>query len=433
MSLYNQPVVIDNGSGNLKAGFAGEEKPKSYASAIVGRPKYQKIMVGSMDSSTTGTTTGTVLTSSSSTFVGNSAQNNRGLLRLTYPIEHGIVTNWEDMELLWQSTYTQDLKTNSEDHPLLITEAPLNPRANRDKMCQLLFEQFNVPCLYISIQAVLSLYASGRTTGVVVDSGDGVSHIVPVYEGFALPNSIKRMDIAGRDITETFAQQLRKLSGLALTSLSEFEIARMIKERCCYIAKDVARDELLYGSSAAAAAAAASAAAATTSSSSSSANLSTDQYRLPDGRVIHVGPERFRAPEILFNPELIGDESPGIHELTALAIAKTDLDLRPILYKHIILSGGNTLIRGFGDRMLNELKQLQEINTSTSIWGGRTMAAASSSTSYKMKVKIYAPPERKYSTWIGGSILAGLSTFKKMWVTLLEYQENPDIIHKRYM
>lgn len=417
-TLYNQPVVIDNGSGNLKAGFAGEEKPKSYASSIVGRPKYQKVMVGSLLDSTGGGASGGAGVGGAGgaggdddVFIGNAAQNNRGLLKLRYPIEHGIVTNWDDMERVWHHTYHQDLKTQSEDHPLLITEAPLNPRSNRDRMSQVLFEQFNVPCLYISVQAVLSLYASGRTTGVVIDSGDGVTHIVPVYEGFALPNSIKRLDIAGRDITENFALQIRKLSGFRLTSLSELEIARLIKEKCCFISKDVDRDEKLY---------------------SSLHNQERESYRLPDGQVIQLGMEKFRAPEILFNPELIGEESPGVHELTNLAISKTDLDLRPVLYKNIILSGGNTLLKGFGDRMLSELKNVSN-PSSVPILRGSLTVSAGAATHTAMKVKIYAPPERKYSTWIGGSILAGLSTFKKMWVTSQEYQENPDIVHKRYM
>lgn len=267
----------------------------------------------------------------------------------------------------------------------------------------MLFELFNVPCLYISIQAVLSLYALGRTTGVVVDSGDGVTHIVPVFEGFLLPNSMKRLDVAGRDITENLALQIRRLSGVRLTSLLEFEIARLIKEKCCYILRDIERDEKMFSRLEA------------TAGVSSGA---IESYRLPDGQLMQVGIEKFRAPEILFNPELIGEESPGVHQLTSLAISKTDLDLRPVLYKNVILSGGNTLLKGFGDRMLLELKSIQLLP---------------SSTGSNLKVKIYAPPERKYSTWIGGSILAGLSTFKKMWVTSSEYQENPDIVHKRYL
>ncbi|KAK6457970.1 centractin actin-related protein of the dynactin complex [Scheffersomyces xylosifermentans] len=418
-TLYNQPVVIDNGSGNLKAGFAGEDKPKAYGSAIVGRPKYQKIMAGSLlsninDDSKAGLTSAAGTSSSTTkeeTFVGNLAQENRGLLRLSYPIEHGIVNNWDDMERLWHHTYSQDLKTNAEDHPLLITEAPLNPRKNRDRMCQLLFESFNVPCVYVSIQAVLSLYASGRTTGLVIDSGDGVSHIVPVYEGFSLPTSIKRMDIAGRDITEQLSFNIRRMTGVSLSSSSELEIVRMIKEKTCFVSKDPIKDEKLY---------------ATNYHLKANPELFST-YKLPDGHEIQVGVERFRSTEILFNPQLIGDESPGIHELASLAISKTDLDLRPTLYQNIILSGGNTLLTNFGDRLLSELKTMQSPSSdNSSVWN-----KSSNTNSYntKMKIKIYAPPERKYSTWIGGSILAGLSTFRKMWVTSEEYQENPEIVH----
>jgi centractin len=411
-NLYNQPIVIDNGSGNLKAGFAGEDKPKVVQSSIIGRPKYQKIMAGSL----TGTEDKGKLSGGDESFIGNLAQENRGLLRLSYPLEHGMVTNWDDMEKLWYHTYTQDLKTNAEEHPLLITEAPLNPRSNRDKMTQVLFEQFNVPCVYVAIQAVLSLYASGRTTGVVIDSGDGVSHVVPVYEGFSLPTSIKRMDIAGRDITHQLSFNLRRMTGISLSSTSELEIVRLIKEKACYISKDPVRDEKLY--------------AAAHYMNSHDLELYSS-YKLPDGHEIPLGVEKFRAPEILFNPQLIGEESPGIHELTALAIAKTDLDLRPTLYQNIILSGGNTLLRNFGDRLLLELKNNQLSTTPTNtIWNKRPLGENYAT---KMKVKIYAPPERKYSTWIGGSILAGLSTFKKMWVTSQEYMEDPEIVHVKCM
>ncbi|CAI5759756.1 unnamed protein product [Candida verbasci] len=399
MDLYNQPIVIDNGSGIIKAGFAGEDTPKIQTSNIVGRPRYQKIMA-------------TAQTPDNNCFIGNSAQENRGLLKISYPIRHGVVEDWSDMEKLWQHTYNQDLKINSQDHPLLITEAPLNPQTNRDKMCQILFESFNIPCIYISIQAVLSLYASGRTTGAVIDSGDGVSHVVPVFDGFALPTSIKRMDVAGRDITEQLSFNIRRVTGFNLSSSSELEIVKLMKESCCFISKDPARDEKLYSTH------------YIKGSMTNSELFST--YKLPDGHEVNLGVERFRSPEILFNPQLIGNESVGLHELTSLSIAKTDLDLRPTLYQNLILSGGNTLIKNFGDRMLKELKDLQVDKTESSIWN---KSISNSAYNTKMKVKIYAPNERKYTTWIGGSILASLSTFKKMWITAAEYNENPGIIH----
>lgn len=415
-TLYNQPVVLDNGSGNIKAGFAGEEKPRAYAPALVGRPKYQKIMAGLLLSAEESVSR----YNNSEAYVGSVAQQNRGLLKLTHPLEHGVVTNWDDMERLWYHTYTKELKTLPEEHPLLITEAPLNPRQNRDHMCQVLFETFNVPCVYVSVQAVLSLYASGRTTGVVLDSGDGVSHIVPVYDGFTLPTLIKRMDIAGRDVTDHLAYQIRRMTGVLLALSSELDIARAIKEKCCYVSKDAARDEKMYGG------VSYSHYMAQATGGGDLAMFST--YKLPDGHNLTLGVEQLRAPEILFNPQLIGEESPGIHELTALAILKTDLDLRPTLYQNIILSGGTTLLRNFGDRLLTELKNYQTTNVAP-VWGSR----ANTGKDTRMKIKIYAPPERKFSTWIGGSILAGLSTFRKMWVTAKEYADDPDIVHRKCM
>ncbi|KAI5961682.1 ARP1 [Candida theae] len=408
--LYNQPIVVDNGSGNLKAGFAGDDKPRTYGSAVIGRPKYRKFMAGSLLPSSPG------VDSSDDTFIGDAAQNNRGLLKLTYPMEHGIVKNWSDMERVWYHMFDRELKIRPEDHPLLLTEAPLNPKSNRDVMCQVMFEQFNVPCMYVSIQAVLALYASGRTTGAVVDSGDGVSHVVPVYEGFALPTSIKRMDIAGRDITTNLSFHIRRTSGVSLQSSAELEIVRLIKEQCCFVSKEPEKDEKVHGTLYA--------------RKTKAKNELFTTYTLPDGHEIHLGAEKFRAPEILFNPHLIGDESPGLHELVALAINKTDLDLRPHLYQNLLLSGGNTLLTNFGDRLLKELKSMQhnDDDEASSIWSKSRIEEPYST---KMKVKIYAPPERKYSTWIGGSILAGLSTFKKMWVTLEEYRDNPDIVHKK--
>lgn len=125
---------------------------------------------------------------------------------------------------------------------MLLTEPPLNPRSNRDTAAQILFETFNVPALYTSIQAVLSLYASGRTTGIVLDSGDGVSHAVPVYEGFAMPSSIRRIDVAGRDVTEHMQTLLRK-AGYVFHTSAEKEVVRMIKEKVSYVAADPKREE----------------------------------------------------------------------------------------------------------------------------------------------------------------------------------------------
>lgn len=195
MDLLNQPVVIDNGSGSIKAGFAGDQTPKCIFPNLVGRPKHVRVMAGGLEGDT---------------FIGKKAEEHRGLLTLHYPMEHGIVTDWNEMERIWNYIYSKEqLQTFPEEHPVLLTEAPLNPRINRERSAELFFETFNVPALFISMQAVLSLYATGRTTGVVLDSGDGVTHAVPIYEGFALPFSIVRSDIAGRDVTRYLKLLLR--------------------------------------------------------------------------------------------------------------------------------------------------------------------------------------------------------------------------------
>jgi actin len=366
--------VVDNGTGITKNGYAGEDQPRSVFPTLIGYPKYTSIMTD-------------VEHYTREYYIGEEALQLRGVLRLSYPVGHGIVEDWGAMEKIWHYTFYTDLRIDPGDHPVLLTEPPLNPRPNREKMCEIMFETFNVPALYIAMQAVLSLYASGRTTGLVCDSGTGVTHVVPIYEGFALTHAISRLDLAGRDITEYLMRLLRQ-RGYALTTSAEKEIVRDIKEKLCYVALDPEKELKL----------------------AEKVSGMEKSYMLPDGETLTVGVERFLAPEVFFNPGAVGKETSPMDEVIVEAVSKCDIDLRRDLYSNIVLSGGSTMFPGLKERLTKEIAEMIPEN---------------------VEVKIIAPPERMYSVWIGGSILASLKTFQKMWVTRKEYKDiGPTVVHR---
>ena len=372
-------LVIDNGSGMIKAGFSGEDAPRSVFATVVGTPtdpeNYQRARgVEGRD-----------------TFVGNEAQQQREFLALTNPIERGVITDWDAMEKVWEYALQNELRVDPEtmNLPVLLTDTPLNPKVNREKMAQIMFETFKVPGFYIAPQAVLSLYASGRTRGIVVESGEGVSHAVPVFEGYALPHAILRMDLAGQDLTAYLLKMLRE-KGLPFNEGS-MDIVRDIKEKMCHVALDYDAATRAGGGG----------------------DQGDKAYELPDGQVIGIDHAcRVACPEALFRPSLLGNnDMPGITDLTYESINMCDNDLKTDLFNSIVLAGGSSMFSGFADRIGNEVF--------TRAPGGT-------------KVRVIPDSQRKFASWIGGSMFASLGTFGQIQITKQEYDDcHESVVHRK--
>ncbi|XP_074046972.1 actin-related protein T3 [Macrotis lagotis] len=371
MNIYPTAVVIDNGSAVLKAGLAGSKEPQFIYANIIGR---NKVKVGASENF------------QKELYMGEEAQARRCALSISYPVERGLVTSWADMEAMWKNVYERNLKKLANESPVMITEPALNPLANREKMTELFFESFEVPALYVSIQPVLALFASGYTTGYVLDSGAGVTQCVPIFDGYCLPHGVLRLDLAGRDLTECLIKLLQN-HDILLLSPSDKLVVNNIKENCCYVAtnfqEEVTKNPVTLEKT----------------------------YKLPDGKTIKLHDELFRCPESLFFPGHMNLEAPGIDKLCFNSIMKCDTDLRSTFFSNIVLAGGSTCFPGFDKRLVKELALMVPANTS---------------------VRVCAPPERKTSVWMGGSILASLSAFQDMWITTGEYKEvGANIVHQR--
>ena len=354
-------IVFDNGSVTTNVGWAGDDAPRAIFPSIVGHANR----------------TGGCL-------VGDEVESTRGDIDVVHPIEHGVVTDWEAMEKIWRHSFNV-LRVVPEDQPLLLSNSALNPQPERT--AQIMFETFGVPALCLAKRPVLSLYATGHTTGCVIDVGDKSSYTVPIYEGFSLPDLIQRIDIGGHDVTE-FLWKILAERGYDSGWSSDNEWVRDAKEKLGYVAEDF--DEAMR-----------------------KAEESTELemlHTLPDGNTITLDNERFRCAELLFNPYLIGNESAGIGNLTFSTIMKCDVDVRKEFFSNIVLSGGSTMFTGFAERVEKEITALAPPS---------------------MKIKVVAPPERVFTSWIGGSILAS-NIVPRGWISKEEFDDvGPSIVLRK--
>jgi len=371
-------IICDNGTGFVKCGFAGAQFPTSIFPSMVGRPlmRYEEKVEG---------------LEIKDIMVGDEASIARHMLKVTYPIENGIVKDWNDIDHIWDYCFNEKLKVDSRQCKILLTEPPLNPHKNRQLMLQKMFEKYQFQGVYVAIQAILTLYAQGLLTGVVMDSGDGVTHIVPVFEGFSLPHLTQRIDVAGREVTR-YLIKLLLLRGYAFNRTADFETVRMIKEKLCYVGYDLKLENQL----------------------SNDTTVLVSKYKLPDGRIIRIGRERFMAAECLFQPNLMDRDGMGIGEALFHCINSADMDLRQPFYNHIVLSGGTTMYPGLPSRLEKEVRDNYH----------KVVARGDAAVSAKFQCRIEDPPRRKHMVFLGGAVLAEIMKDKdSFWVSRQEYQE----------
>jgi len=357
-SDYFPAIVVDNGSGMIKAGCSGEDAPKVTFSSVVGYNKQRSLIPGYDEKHY---------------YVGEEAQQMRGILQLKYPIEHGVVQDWDNMEKIWHHTFDNELRmiVGVEENPfdedvcgVILTEPPMNPDENRERMTQIMFETFEARRFCPVSGAVLALYASGRTTGVVVDSGAGVTSIVPVYNSNPVSNASVRMDLAGDDLTQYMDKILQECR-VDYSHPYRNAISK-IKEDLCYVSENFSGEVDNFEGK-------------------------EKQFEMPDGEIITIHNQIIRGPELLFNSTLDGRTTPNLQQCCAQSITRCDSSMQKELLSNIVMAGGNTMFPGMQERLQAEMsKSFDEV---------------------KQRVNVIAPPERMISQWIGGSIVAQLSTF----------------------
>ena len=348
-------------------------------------------------------------------YIGAEAESAPKSYTKTFPLKHGQIENWTLMEMYWEQAIFKYLRCDPQDHYFLLTEPPMNPPENREYLAEVFFETFNVPGMYIAVQAVLAIVASWsrkgtdanekmNLTGTVIDSGDGVTHVIPVADGYVIGSSIKSIPLAGKDIT-SFIQQLLVERGEPIPASERMEMAKFIKEKYSFVSKDMCKEFGIMDSGA-----------------DPKSSFHTYEARDPITKkpyTIDIGYEQFLAPELFFNPEIFSSEfTTPLADLVDDCIQSCPIDTRRSLYKNIILSGGSTMFKGFGHRLQRDVKRFTDFRTKKAIElsGGRL-------TPKETEVKVVNYPYQRYAVWYGGSVMAELPVFVQHCHTKAEYEE----------
>lgn len=420
------PIILDNGTGYSKIGFAGNSDPSFvFPTAIATREQGATNTRGPAVPAKPGNLASKRGIEDLDFFIGDEAVANSKTYGLHYPIRHGLIDNWDHMERYWEQCIFKYLRAEPEDHYFLLTEPPLNPPENREMTAEIFFETFNIQGLYIAVQAVLALAASWTSksaqarpgertlTGTVIDSGDGVTHVIPVAEGYVIGSAIKHIPIAGRDISQ-FVLNLMRERGETTTIPPEdqLRVAGKVKEDYSYVCQDIVKEFRKYDE---------------------------EPYKYfvrYDGEhsvtkrkySVDVGYERFLAPEIFFNPEIYSsDFLTPLPEVVDGVIQQSPIDVRRGLYKNIVLSGGSTMFDHFGQRLKRDLKKLVDQRIEAS-----EVSSKSAMRSTGVEVNVISHKRQRYAVWYGGALLASLPDFYSYCHTKAQYEEVGPSICRRY-
>ena len=367
-------IVFDNGSGYTKIGFSGEDHPRNVFPTIIGHRRFFAIEERSYE-------------------YGNEADRLRSFFEIQFPIIHGKLDNRFDLDKLWEESFRELITLLEEDHNyylpdhqcVLLTESPKTDKKTREIFVALMFEQYRASQVCLINQQVLSLFSSGKTTGLVIDSGYQDTNFVPVFDGCSLRQFSKAMTLGGIDATDYLISLYENLKGYSYQSL----VSKMkkMKEDNCYVALDFEKEL--------------------------NKNIPPIKYKLEKTTTLEINQERFKVPEILFKPDLCGKEDNNIIEYCFNTLNQSDIEIRKELYQNIFLSGGNTMFNGLKERLYQEM-------------------TSSTLNQYKEDFNIIANPERQISTWVGGSLISSLSSFNSICLSQEEYIETgPPIIQRK--
>ena len=369
-------IVIDYGSGYIRAGYSGDEVPSYVAPNCIGKQNQKYFN----------------LIDNERILFGKEAQDKNGLFNLEYPIKHGVIENFDNIECILNNLFVTN-KYVPEESNIFLTDSNFDPKINRGKLAERLFEIFCFNKIYICNPSILNLYASGKFSGISIDLGFDTIRICPILEGIAIKDAIIKYNYGGNDLTE-FMYLLAKKIDLSSYIINKIEgnspnilttigglTFQDIKEKVCYCASDLKEDLK---------------------------KAESYKYELPDGTYITTKEERIICPEALFKPYLINIKENDIVKGCYDSLEKIgncfEYSIKKDLLNKIILSGGTSLFKGLPERFTKELQK---------IFPGKM----------KDEIKVIASPERNFYSWIGGSILSAISTFESQWITKTEYEE----------